>query len=250
MISERSIAAKFDGFWSDSLPLLTASFVKVFNEASSEYLDVYTSSGLKEQLLNSNINKPDLVAEFSFQLAKLICETSTSIDSVRNNESSINIAFERSLKFLKKYGTATYNTLLNVYEVEDAFNLAGQYELFFSHLNAQVVEFNPQIVGAGFLKECSADLSVDSTLYEIKTVSRNISGRDIKQLLLYLALQYSTGNQKWLYAGFYNPRKALHYRFPVEHLIENTSGGRSSSEVFMDIIDFLANRGVELDTSF
>lgn len=38
MISEKNIAADFKGFWSESLPLLTPSFVRVFNEASEEDL--------------------------------------------------------------------------------------------------------------------------------------------------------------------------------------------------------------------
>ena len=250
MISERSVAEEFDGFWGSTLPLLTSSFVRVFNEASVEYLGGGTHFGMSEQPLSDHIKKHDLVAEFSFQLAKMVNEYSTNVNQVRSDKKKLELAFSRALDFLKKYEIKSYEELLNEHEVNDALNLAEQYEFFFDYLDASDIQFSPRIAGAGFMQDCLADLSVDSTLYEIKTVSRNISGKDIKQLLLYLALQYSTGENKWVYAGFYNPRKALNYRFSVEHIIERTSGGRPSSDVFMEIIDFLATRGIELDSSF
>ena len=73
---------------------------------------------------------------------------------------------------------------------------------------------------------------------------------DIKQLLIYLALQSSNSEEKWRYAGFFNPRRALSYRFSVDLLIYRTSGGRSTLEVFEDIFDFLSERAIEIDSIF
>ena len=172
------------------------------------------------------------------------------VEKLKADKIHIIEAYNRAIEFLRRYDTGTGEVVLNSYEIDESIELAEQYNFFLGNLKSTEIEFSPKIVGAGFLGVCTADLSVGTTLYEIKTVSRNISGKDIKQLLIYLALQYSTGQKRWDFAGFFNPRKALHYRFSVDHLIYRTSGGRATTEVFRDIIDFLSSRGVEIDTAF
>jgi hypothetical protein len=250
MISEKSIASVFKGFWSQSLPLLTPSFVRVFNEANQNDLTEYPLSEIKPVPIGAQVQKHDLVAEFAFQLAKLAHEKSLWIGELKLDQNNIDTAYLSTVSFLKKYTTDDGSIVLNEKEIEESLILAEQYDYFIDKQNSSDIEFSPQVAGAGFLGLCKADLSIDETLYEVKTVSRNIAGKDIKQLLIYLALQHSTGNQRWKYAGFYNPRKAQYYRFSIDHLIYMTSGGKSTSEVFSDIIDFLCSRGVELDTAF
>lgn len=250
MISEKSIASVFKGFWSQSLPLLTPSFVRVFNEANQKDLTEYPLSKIKPVPIGAQVQKHDLVAEFAFQLAKLAHEKSLWIGELKLDQNNIDTAYLSTVSFLKKYTTDDGRIVLNEKEVEESLILAEQYDYFIDKQRSSDIEFSPQVAGAGFLGLCKADLSIDETLYEVKTVSRNIAGKDIKQLLIYLALQHSTGHQRWKYAGFYNPRKAQCYRFSIDHLIYMTSGGKSTSEVFSDIIDFLCSRGVELDTAF
>lgn len=250
MISEKEIAKQFNGLWNDVLPLLTPQFVGLFNAANSDDLTEYLRSKFKKIPIGHNIEKHDLVAELSFQVAKLAADRGTPIGSITAASEEFEHAYRNAISFLTRYASEDGKVVLNPDEISEAFTLALQYDYFFTHLNARSIEFSPRIAGAGYLGECTADLSVDDTLYEIKTVSRNIGGRDIKQLILYLALQYSTGTRRWLYAGFFNPRKSIHYKFSVDHLIYRTSGGRSTSEVFADIVDFLSTRGIEIDAIF
>ncbi|WP_155833706.1 hypothetical protein [Halomonas sp. BC04] len=250
MISEKNIASEFKGFWSESLPLLTPSFVRVFNEVSLIDLTEYHQTKIRRVPIGPQVEKHDLVAEFAFQLAMRAHEKSLWIDELKLDKSNVEAAYIGATSFLKKYEAGNGVIVLNENEVEESFTLAEQYDYFIETRKADDIEFSPQVAGAGFLGLCKADLSIDETLYEVKTVSRNIAGKDIKQLLIYLALQHSTGRQRWKYAGFYNPRKAQCYRFSIDHLIYRTSGGKSTSELFSDVIDFLGSRGVELDTAF
>lgn len=250
MISEKNIATEFKGFWSECLPLLTPSFVRVFNEASLDDLTEYPDTEIIKVPIGSAIQKHDLVAEFSFQLAKIAHENSLWIDEIRLDKSLINKSYEKTISFLQRYKTEDGLIVLSTEEIEESLLLAEQYDYFIDMYSGQAVEFNPKISGSGFLGVCKADLAIGDTLYEVKTVSRNISGQDIKQLLVYLALQFSTGDRRWTHAGFYNPRKAQCVRFSVDHLIFRTSGGKATSELFSEIIDFLSSRGVELDTAF
>ncbi len=250
MITEKIIAKEFNGLWEETLPLLTPSFVRLFNEASSEDLTQLPKTKFKHIAIDPKIDKHDLVAELSFQLAKVSTEKSINISDIKLKSEYFKIAYDRSVLFIKKYANPSSSVVLNDEEISESYELANQYEHFFAYINANQIDFSPKIAGSGFLGVCEADLSVDDTLYEIKTISRNIAGKDIKQLIIYLALQHSSGVRKWLHAGFFNPRKSIHYRFSVDHLIYRTSGGRSTSEVFKDIIDFLENRGIEIDTIF
>lgn len=250
MISEKNISEEFKGFWSEALPLLTPSFVRVFNEVNLYDLTECPGKEIRRIRIGPNIQKHDLVAEFSFQLAKLAFESSLWISELKLENDKIHEAYKNTILLLKRYETKDGSVVLNNEEIEEAFIIAEQYEPFIEMQSVDKIEFSPKISGAGFLGVCKGDLSMDDTLYEVKTVSRNISGKDIRQLLLYLALQYSTGINRWTYAGFYNPRKAQKFRFSIDHLIYRTSGGKSTSEFFSDVIEFLSSRGIELDTAF
>ena len=86
-------------------------------------------------------------------------------------------------------------------------------------------------------------------MYEIKTVSQNFQSRDIRQLLIYLALQAATGDRRWLYGGLFNPREGVFCRFSVDWLVERLSGGRPPLDVLVGF--FLAlSRDAEIETRF
>lgn len=252
MISEKTVASVFNGFWEEVLPLLTPSFVRVFNEAHSEELVDLPSSKFVRIPIAPEVTKHDLVAEFAFCAAEASHVSGESIFDIANEQKAINEIYAKSVGFLKRYDSGDGEILLNDTEISEAFKLADQYQRFFEflHLRHSQIEFRPKINGAGFLGGCTADISAGDTLYEVKAVSRNLAGRDIRQLLIYLALRSAADQPQWEHAGFFNPRRALHYRFSVEHLIYRTSGGRSKTEVFDRLIRFLSAREIELDTPF
>ncbi len=252
MISEKTVASVFNGFWEEVLPLLTPSFVRVFNEAHSEELVDLPSSKFIRIPIAPKVNKHDLIAEFAFCAAETSHASGNSIVEIASERKAIEDIYAKAVNFLKRYDSSDGEILLNDMEIEEAFKLADQYQRFFEylHLRHSQIEFRPQIQGAGFLGNCTADISAGNTLYEVKTISRNLAGKDIRQLLIYLGLRSAAEAQQWEYAGFFNPRRALHYRFSVEHLVYRTSGGRSKNEVFDRLIRFLDTREIELDTPF
>ncbi len=249
MISERHIASQFHSLWGEALPLLTPSFVRLFNEAFADELSDHPQSKLQSIPIGPSIEKHDLVAELSFQMAKEANRYEVSVEELKNNSKMVKNAYNNAVQFLAHYKPDDMSVLLNNDEVSESILLASQYEKFFNELNLSNIEFSPNIAGSGFMSKCSADLSVSETLYEVKTVSRNISGTDIRQLFVYLALQATAGSPKWTHAGFFNPRRALHYRFSIDHLVYRISGGKSTPDVFRYIVEFL-HREVELDSIF
>jgi hypothetical protein len=249
MISEKQIASHFHSLWGEALPLLTPSYVRLFNEAFLDDLSEYPQSKLHGIAIGKNIKKHDLVAEFAFQLAKEANTQGVFVGELIKDDELTSAPFDNAVRFLSHYEPGNIHVLLNTDEVSESVALAEQYHLFFEHLNFQNVEFNPQISGSGFMSKCLADMSVGEMLYEVKTVNRNISGNDIRQLFLYLSLQAVTGDRKWTHAGFFNPRRALHYKFSIDHMIYKVSGGKSTSDVFHFIVDYL-HRDIEVDAAF
>lgn len=249
MISEKQIASHFHSLWGEALPLLTPSYVRLFNEAFLDDLSDYPQSKLHGITIGKNIEKHDLVAEFAFQLAKEANDRGVIVENLLNDEELTGASFDNAVRFLSHYEPDDINMLLNTDEVSESVALANQYSLFFEQLNFSNVKFSPEIAGSGFMGKCLADLSVGETLYEVKTVNRNISGNDIRQLFLYLSLQAVTGDRRWTHAGFFNPRRALHYKFSIDHMIYKVSGGKSTSDVFHFIVDYL-HREIEIDSAF
>lgn len=252
MISEKTVASVFNGFWEETLPLLTPSFVRVFNEAHCEDLTQLPSSKFTRIPIASEVEAHDLVAEFAFCAAEASHASGLGISDLAQNRDRVKEVYDNAVNFLKRYETSGDSILLSEVEIGEGFRLAEQYQHFFDYLRPchPEIEFRPKIKGAGFLANCTADLSAGDTLYEVKTISRNLSGRDIRQLLVYLGLRYSSEEAQWEFAGFFNPRRALHYRFSTEHLIYRTSGGKSKADVFDKLLRFLDARGIELDTPF
>ncbi|MGH9908129.1 MAG: hypothetical protein ACRD8U_21365 [Pyrinomonadaceae bacterium] len=136
-------------------------------------------------------------------------------------------------------------------ELLEGFEIAQNYQRFFEQVPVKgTIEFLPRIPGAGFLQNCQADLAIGRALFEVKTVSRNLASKDLRQLIIYLALQAATGDRKWNVGGFFNPRKDDYLQFGIDEVIAQFSKGRSSSEVYHSLIDFVSSSDVQFDTAF
>tara|TARA_B110000046_G_scaffold8836_1_gene8985 strand:- start:3407 stop:3622 length:216 start_codon:yes stop_codon:yes gene_type:complete len=64
MISERDISEKFTAIWKQNLPLMTPSFMRVFNLAQIKKIN-------KNPIPNSEDIRYDIVAETSFNLSEI-----------------------------------------------------------------------------------------------------------------------------------------------------------------------------------
>ena len=64
MISERDISEKFTAIWKQNLPLITPSFMRVFNLAQIKKIN-------KNPIPNSEDIRYDIVAETSFNLSEI-----------------------------------------------------------------------------------------------------------------------------------------------------------------------------------
>jgi hypothetical protein len=135
-------------------------------------------------------------------------------------------------------------------ERDEAVRLIRRYDAFFREFGGERIEYGPYIRGSGFANSCNGDLAVGNTLFEVKTVNRNIAGKDVRQLLVYLALESAVETRRWTNAGFFNPRRSCFYAFSIDSFVERIAGGREVSDVFDDLIEFFSSRDIQLDARF
>jgi hypothetical protein len=253
MISERTFARLFPGFWVDLLPLLTPRLVHLINVGFRKALK--DDEGLPIEPIPKNPMTRDaaVISEFAFFLAQISIQEKESITNISKENRYLEIAQKSALDVVTKYEKGSLHLSLPLLseEKEEGIAIAHNYSRFFKErCRNQPIEFSPKIPGSGFLAECRADISVGSTLFEVKTVDRNLAGKDIRQLVVYLALQNATGIGRWEKAGFFNPRKSIYHEFHVTEIILQMAGGRPASDVFQELIDFVARRDVQFDAAF
>ncbi len=108
------------------------------------------------------------------------------------------------------------DSILNDAELHEGLQLANRYESFAATRGGlQDFIFQAPIKGCGFLHRCAADLVIGDYLVEVKTVRRTLAGKDIRQLVIYLALGSVDHPAPWQYAGFLIPRLSTFHRFKV-----------------------------------
>ena len=251
MISERQVARGFRHMWREITPLLTPHFVALFNVVYCHRIE-QDDGTLAPPVRSHESTDKSMVAEFAFHVARLAQQQSISLAEVFDHQNLISDAENSARKLIQQYeGRKVENPLaLTAVERSESALLVANYSRFLVSRGRDSIEFSPFIPGSGFVNSCNADLSVGTSLFEVKTVNRNIAGKDIRQLLVYLALQSATGVRRWLNAGFFNPRRARFYEFSIDSVLPVLSGGNLAPDVFVEMVAHFGTRDLQIDSQF
>jgi hypothetical protein len=252
MISERDLAAGFDSLWSDVTPLLTPSFVAVFNEGFTKQMQSEAGNPVPGIPIELTVTDHGLVAELAFALVatqsarlyggkEIELSEITKRDALQASEHEI-----RAILSQRKVSSSepTDNDWL------EAVRLAKNYMPFLRRFSNSELKFSPKLQGHGVLPTCKGDLSIGATLVEIKAVNRSFAGKDLRQLIIYLALDYGAETRRWTHACLFNPRRSTFAEFSVDFLLRRISGGRPPGEVLGGILSHLGSRDIVLDSKF
>lgn len=249
-MNERDVANGFSALWSEHFPMLSPTFIMAFNE--SFVCPIFGRAGIVEAVqAGPRSAGADLLAEFAFRLAAAANAAGMSVNTAAADksisESALAAAADRIYEFRPELNV--HGLSLEEPERQEGVRLAVVYEEFFSLWPTERIAFSPAIKGSGILGSCFADLAIGRTLYEVKTVSRPFHSCDLRQLLVYLALESVTGEHRWDYGGLFNPRSGRFCRVSLDWLVTRLSGGRPPKIVFADFVQALV-RDSELDRRF
>jgi hypothetical protein len=243
MISERDIAEKFSVVWKQNFPMLTAGFMKAFNETSVEIIN-------KNPALTDEDVRYDLVSEAAFNLSQIVLEEGVIVDQyISSKKNQKNLAAITAKSIWHKTNYSEEDLKLSQSEITDIVNICKNTLEFIHKKKVSKVSFRPRLKGYGIVPDLEADLEIDNTLYEIKTVTRNFKSSDLKQLIIYLALRQVGKDTSWTHAGLYNPRKGTFCKFKINTLIYNITGGNSPNESFENLLNSLT-RDIDIDARF
>lgn len=244
MISERVAVRGFEAVWRDVMPLLTPHFIRVFNASRVLSIDPWTAGAVPRQT-----DAPDFVAEVAMRLSGWAHAKQIPVATIKEGDAIVQELWIASESVVDRYEGATDGREhpFTRLDFEEARAIAGNIEAAVGCLPG-AVEYSPAVRGAGVLGSCEADLSVGKCLIEVKAVDRRFAAKDLKQLLLYLALDAMDG-RRWTKGCMLNPRRATWCRFEVEELVPLLSGGRAGAEVLLDLVDGM-RRDVEADSAF
>lgn len=253
MTSERTFAASFNEFWQDLFPMLTPSFVHLIHSGHQQHITDYMGTELPEVEGRNKTRDVAIVSEFAYYLFERAVVNRLRLSEAMNSSDILASAQSRAVEAVNIYeGRIIFpDSALNDDELGEGYELAQRYEAFVRQVGTDgQVTIPVPLRGAGFLGACQADMLVGDYLVEIKTVKRNLSSKDIRQLVVYLALNAAAGNPDWKFAGFFNPRRSTFHKLISADLIEHMSGGRAPVDVFSQLIEFACSSDVLLDSTF
>jgi hypothetical protein len=242
VISERQFIRSFDSFWGELLPLLTPTYIAVFNESCVSRLKDLDGDSYGALELPKGIRHPDIVAELAFRLAGIVYGSGTDINNVTADSELLPQAERLAVDLVGKYEGARPEIALPLGNEErrEAARLAKRYAALYRAFPVDSkLEYCPIFPGAGILDTSEGDLAIGDTLIEVKTTSRRPSSKDLRQVIVYMALDSQAGLNRWSKVALFNPRRGELYSIDVEALVTSVSGGRSRSAVFGDLVEFL-----------
>lgn len=132
------------------------------------------------------------------------------------------------IDYVARFSTAPPLDPTDVDEVcrREAGGLALRLASFFP--GASPTLLRPQFMGCGLISACEGDLIEGNCLYEIKAGERSFRVIDLRQLLTYSALAYSSGKLTFSEIGLLNPRRGVMWRKSLEDVCNAVSGQRLS----------------------
>lgn len=252
MISERAFAKSFASFWQELVPLLTPRFVGLFNEAYQREL-VNETGRLLEPVPIESGTRADIVAEFAFWGARLLHDSGQAPESLLDDLELVREASRRAFEVVQHYEGAKPSVIepMQPSELSQALKLTKNYaSLYRACQPTSRIEFGPRFQGCGFLNAAEGDLGIDGTLVEVKTTTRKVAGKDLRQLITYLALDAGAGRQRWSHVAIFNPRRGTFHRAEVDALLLRISGGKPRVDVLRELVEFVQATELVNDRTF
>ncbi|WPO43337.1 hypothetical protein [Tardiphaga sp. 42S5] len=124
----------------------------------------------------------------------------------------------------------------NPVEMDDVNEQLRRFRSFFRILGeGRPIETKPQFSGCGIIDSCEGDVYFDGQLFEIKAGDRNIRSVDLRQLLVYSALNFAEKKRKIERVGLFNPRIGTYFSSTIEELCIEISG-RSAIEMLSELV--------------
>lgn len=113
-------------------------------------------------------------------------------------------------------------------------------EYFKTASNGEVITVHPKFHGCGIVDACAGDVYFDGALYEIKAGDRGFLSTDLRQLLLYAALNKASEGKIIDRIGLVNPRIGVSFVAQIRDACLEVSG-RPPEDLLTEIIRVISS---------
>jgi hypothetical protein len=226
VISEQEFANLYSEFWRQLLPM-GDEYVRARNRQLGRFGPPLVS-GVAPQSRGT-------VNEFGFRLFAAGERLAIAIEDLP--EAVISEAYGDATSYI--FGKRDH--LNDELETREAKLLAKRLAAFFEKANARPLTIFPPFRGCGVIEECAGDVVGGDALFEVKAGGRNFRSIDIRQVLVYCALNFASPMHSISRICLVNPRNGVFLEESIEQVCLETSG-RSSPDVFSELIEFVSEQ--------
>ncbi|HHQ4608676.1 TPA: hypothetical protein ACSP2B_000859 [Aeromonas veronii] len=183
---------------------------------------------------DSLVGKMSTNAAMLFEVAYARAEQILS-DTPENWDECMNLALHRQSRYFDaELPEKLSNIDLSIAKITSE-NLVKSIRFIHNQHNGARIVHSPLIPGYQWIAQGNGDFSIDTTLIEVKCISKNFSSSDYRQLLIYWLLSYSSSiegrGDEWSSGILLNPRLNKLIEIKFDELIKITSAGRTKIEI-------------------
>ncbi|MHB0773167.1 TNF domain-containing protein [Bradyrhizobium sp. 5.13L] len=120
-----------------------------------------------------------------------------------------------------------------LFDIEEQRNRLSRMFCFDRGLDTLLIE--PSFPGCGMIDAGKGDLIYSKALFEIKAGDRLFRSVDVRQLIIYSALNFVSNRFQIDSLGLFNPRVGISATISVDDLCTEISG-KKSGDLFFDIV--------------
>lgn len=131
-------------------------------------------------------------------------------------------------------------------EIETARTLAERLARFLAEFEpGRIILPHPPFDGCGVIDACRGDLLVGETLYEVKINDKGFRAPDLRQLVIYAALNHARSRYQIKNIGVVNPRLGIFFRSDLRGTLE-LMAGTDAYDLLSEILDFVSTERVSV----
>lgn len=229
MIDAATFAGEYHAFWQTSTPT-SEHFVRRMNLDGVERFEL--------PMPNSKTTDRAYLAEFAFFLFVQSKQAQAQHVSKEDLWAQAKKETDAKMQHYARQGVRIVDQFTNE-QREEVGEISKRLSFFFG-LRQSPLHLRPKFNGCGYIDRSEGDVISQTTIFEIKTVSRKFRSSDIHQALTYSALNFCSSQHKILRLGLVNPRAGLYFEEDIDKVCQGVSG-KPSQELLIDIVDAISS---------
>lgn len=231
LIDASQFADSFNAFWNENAPTCE-HFIRRLNTGGLTRFEPPMSKTIAANRA--------VIAEFGFSMFVEFSKASSPNDAALSREEIERLSWTQTRHRLSAFASQGMELSQNFTEIErhEVKTISESLYNFFTK-ERQIITLRPVFAGCGYVDASEGDVISDDVIYEVKTVERPFRSIDLRQVLTYAALNFSSRQFDLKKVGLLNPRSGLFCELLLDVVCEEISG-KKSEEFLSTIVETIS----------